>query len=532
MKKFTIAKRIIIGFVLGILITLGLGLEMYLNLGRIAKITETSNTLNQNSVAAIGYIQQIGTQVREFYSLTLKHRLTQDPALAASTLGMIRGGLENLNALTEKYEKTITSAHDKELLTAIKDARAPYASASVNVITSDPADVKGIMKVVDQELGPAYEKYITAINAAVEGQKMHTEESGTQIMSAVGRGRFAILAGLSIAVVISVLVSTLIVVGVRKTLSSVALDLGENSEKVHEVMDLINHSSSALARDTSRQAASLEETAASLEEMFTMTTGNSESALQAKELATTARTLAEHGAQDMSNMAVAMEATQAGGKEVAKIIKTIHEIAFQTNILALNAAVEAARAGDAGLGFAVVADEVRNLAQRSAAAARETEDKIQGAITKNAQSVEMSTKVSEVFDQILTNVRQLDEIAAKVSVASGEQSKGIEEIKRAVTEIEQVTMANSTNAEQGASAAEMLNSQVDSMNESLLKLQKLVGQVRNEQMKMDEIASSEAQQAIPLERATTSTSSGACSSHHRQASSKSPTKNEGEFVNF
>ena len=296
MKKFTIAKRIIIGFVLGILITLGLGLEMYLNLGRIAKITETSNTLNQNSVAAIGYIQQIGTQVREFYSLTLKHRLTQDPALAASTLGMIRGGLENLNALTEKYEKTITSAHDKELLTAIKDARAPYASASVNVITSDPADVKGIMKVVDQELGPAYEKYITAINAAVEGQKMHTEESGTQIMSAVGRGRFAILAGLSIAVVISVLVSTLIVVGVRKTLSSVALDLGENSEKVHEVMDLINHSSSALARDTSRQAASLEETAASLEEMFTMTTGNSESALQAKELATTARTLAEHGA--------------------------------------------------------------------------------------------------------------------------------------------------------------------------------------------------------------------------------------------
>ena len=127
----------------------------------------------------------------------------------------------------------------------------------------------------------------------------------------------------------------------------------------------------------------------------------------------------------MQAMTTAMEAIKVSSDDIAKIIKTIDEIAFQTNILALNAAVEAARAGEAGMGFAVVADEVRNLAQRSAQAAKETAAKIEGAIGKTAQGVEISAKVAQALNDIVAKVRQVDELVAEVASASREQTQGI-----------------------------------------------------------------------------------------------------------
>ena len=145
----------------------------------------------------------------------------------------------------------------------------------------------------------------------------------------------------------------------------------------------ITASSQSLAEGASEQAASLEETSASLEEMSSMTRHNAENAQKANELAKQARSAADKGVADMQAMNAAMEAIKNSSDDIAKIIKTIDEIAFQTNILALNAAVEAARAGEAGMGFAVVADEVRNLAQRSAQAAKETAGQIEGAISQD-----------------------------------------------------------------------------------------------------------------------------------------------------
>src|ERR1022692_3094256 len=127
----------------------------------------------------------------------------------------------------------------------------------------------------------------------------------------------------------------------------------------------------------------------------------------------------------MRTMIAAMEGIKVSSDETAKIIKTIDEIAFQTNILALNAAVEAARAGEAGMGFAVVADEVRNLAQRSAQAAKETAAKIEGSLTRTTQGVEISAKVAASLDEITAKVRQVDELVAEVSGASREQTEGI-----------------------------------------------------------------------------------------------------------
>jgi methyl-accepting chemotaxis protein len=177
----------------------------------------------------------------------------------------------------------------------------------------------------------------------------------------------------------------------------------------------------------------------------------------------------------MQAMAAAMNEIKVSSDDIAKIIKTIDEIAFQTNILALNAAVEAARAGEAGMGFAVVADEVRNLAQRSAQAARETAAKIEGAIAKTSQGVAINGKVASALAEILAKVRQVDELVGEVATASKEQSQGIVQVNMAVAEMDKVTQRNAASAQESASAALELNAQTQALRAVAIELQHLVG---------------------------------------------------------
>jgi methyl-accepting chemotaxis protein len=170
-----------------------------------------------------------------------------------------------------------------------------------------------------------------------------------------------------------------------------------------------------------------------------------------------------------------MDAIKVSSDDIAKIIKTIDEIAFQTNILALNAAVEAARAGEAGMGFAVVADEVRNLAQRCAQAAKETSGKIEGAIVKTGQGVDITGKVASALNEIVSKVRQVDELVTEVAGASREQTDGIAQINVAVGQMDKVTQSNAATAEESAAAAEELNSQAEVMKQSVAELLRLVG---------------------------------------------------------
>jgi len=272
---------------------------------------------------------------------------------------------------------------------------------------------------------------------------------------------------------ISVLVA-LIIRPVIKRLGQMAESLNRGSQQVNDSADLVSSASQSLAEGASEQAASIEETSASLEELSSMTKRNAENAQQANDLAKEARTAADRGTGDLTVMNSAMQAIKTSSNDIAKIIKTIDEIAFQTNILALNAAVEAARAGEAGMGFAVVADEVRTLAQRSAQAAKETAVKIEGAINNSTQGVQISTKVAAVLNDIATKVRQVDELVTEVASASREQTQGIAQINSAVGQMDKVTQANAANAEESAAAAEELNAQAGIMKQSVAELLRLV----------------------------------------------------------
>jgi methyl-accepting chemotaxis protein len=180
--------------------------------------------------------------------------------------------------------------------------------------------------------------------------------------------------------------------------------------------------------------------------MSGMTKRSAEHARSAKDLANRTRLSADASLADMREMERAMQGIRDSSIEVAKIIKTIDEIAFQTNILALNAAVEAARAGEAGLGFAVVADEVRNLAQRSAVAARETARQIADASQRSTEGHRISTKVSASLGGMATLTQELDTLIGEIATASQEQSEGITQVTSAVSSIDQVTQTNAAHA--------------------------------------------------------------------------------------
>jgi methyl-accepting chemotaxis protein len=261
---------------------------------------------------------------------------------------------------------------------------------------------------------------------------------------------------------------------VADSIKNIANRLMGGSEQVAAAANELSGQSQALAQGASQQAATIEETASGAEEMRNINQRNTESATKADEFAKLAQAAAERGTVDMRAMAAAVGAIDASSHDIGKIIKTIDEIAFQTNILALNSAVEAARAGEAGMGFAVVADEVRNLALRSAQAARETTGKIEGAVSNTASGVLLSGKVADSFRDITLRVRQMVEVASQVSGASARQAEGIGQINAALGVMNLVTQSTAANAEESAAAAEQLNAQAYSMRSSVSELLQLV----------------------------------------------------------
>lgn len=292
--------------------------------------------------------------------------------------------------------------------------------------------------------------------------------------ASLSRSTQIITFGVIAALLLSIGVAIALTRSITRPIRVVADALQSGAEQTASAAGQVSAASQSLAEGASEQAASLEESSASLEEMASLTRRNAETAVRVKELASQALQAGDTGSQDMQAMNTAMDAIKNSSADIAKIIKTIDEIAFQTNILALNAAVEAARAGEAGMGFAVVADEVRSLAQRCAQAARETATKIEDAVDKSAHGVQISGKVAASLQDIIAKARQVDELAGEVATASREQTQGIEEVSRAVADMDKVTQSNAAGAEESASASEELNAQADTLKEAVRDLKALV----------------------------------------------------------
>jgi methyl-accepting chemotaxis protein len=239
--------------------------------------------------------------------------------------------------------------------------------------------------------------------------------------------------------------------------------------EVHRGADEISSGNANLSQRTEEQSSSLEETASSMEEMTTTVKQNADNAGQANQLAMAARDQAEKGGSVVSQAVKAMADINDASKKIADIIGVIDDIAFQTNLLALNAAVEAARAGEQGRGFAVVASEVRSLAGRSATAAKEIKELIQDSVKKVEDGSVLVTQSGQTLEKIVASVKKVSDIVAEIAAASREQSSGIEQVNRAVMQMDELTQQNAALVEEATAASQAMAEQVRGLNEMLAR---------------------------------------------------------------
>ena len=285
---------------------------------------------------------------------------------------------------------------------------------------------------------------------------------------------YLILAAALLITIVGLLLAYFMSRSISRPIHHIIQELNQGAEQVASASQQVSSSSLSLAEGASEQAAAIEETSSSIEEMSSMTRQNAENARQADTLMGETNRVVDEANHSMEELNQSMKEIIRASEETAKIIKTIDEIAFQTNLLALNAAVEAARAGEAGAGFAVVADEVRNLAMRAAEAAKNTATLIEESVKKIKGGGTIVDKTNQSFAQVSTESKKIKQLVAEIAAASQEQAQGIEQINKAISEMDKVVQANAGSAEESASASEEMYAQSAQMKKFVNELAMLI----------------------------------------------------------
>ena len=474
MSTWTIPRRIVAGFITLFLIAVLLGA---LSLWRVVDINKNVVVIATNSVPSVVSLNRIiqnnmaGRRIVRQCVVDAAEGENSTAAAEAAFAAVAKDG----DKLCEDYMPLILSPQERSLFNTASAARDKLSAAALDVISRVSAgDLEAARAAIRGRMDAADQECMDRFNECIE---YNTGEAQSQVESARQKVKMSFIligASLLLALLLASLLGWSVIQSTVRALRSVSSSLESSAAQTATASGQLSSVSQALATGCSEQGSSVVQTSAALEEMSTMIRSTADNASRAKDLANQARTAAETGSRTMVAMNEAMTAIEVSSAEVAKIVKNIDEIAFQTNILALNAAVEAARAGEAGAGFAVVADEVRSLAQRSAAAARETADKIEAAIANSRHGSASCRRVGESLSEIAEKVTAADSLVAEIATAAREQTHGIKQIGMAMTQMDGVTRSNAARAEESSSAAAELNSQAHLMQESVDFLRSLV----------------------------------------------------------
>jgi methyl-accepting chemotaxis protein len=497
LKNMKIGARLGLGFAM--VIAAGMAVAIYGRLA-LADLDAELTLLAEDRVVKVNQLRDVKDNLNQIARSARNIIIMDDPAMMAAEVKTIAAARAANGELLEKLDTSIKSEKGRALLATLTQARAAYNPVVDETIKLGLANAPEAKDLLINKLRPVQSTYFRSLDDLVAFQvelmtaakKSASEKVDTASMVMLLVAAAAALGGALVAWRVSLSVTRPLHEAVQATdriaqgdlsqpivahstdevgrllaalrdmqasLAGVVGTVRSNADSVATASAQISQGNLDLSSRTEQQASSLQETAASMEQLGSAVSQNADNARQANQLAQGASAVAARGGDVVGQVVETMKGINDSSSKIVDIIGVIDGIAFQTNILALNAAVEAARAGEQGRGFAVVAAEVRSLAQRSSEAAKEIKRLITASVERVEQGSALVGEAGNTMQEVVTAIRRVTDIMGEISAASTEQSSGVAQVGEAVSQIDQVTQQNAALVEESAAAAESLNVQ-------------------------------------------------------------------------
>jgi methyl-accepting chemotaxis protein len=505
MKNFKISTRLfaLISILSALLVSIG-----SLGLFGLSQSTEALRDVYENRTEPLAQLAKIKDNMLRNRLVIANSQLRPDAVEVTKNSAEVEANIAEVNQVWTAFMATSHTTEEAKLAKEFVEARNKLLQEGIlpTIAAQRANDLDGASRLESEKIRPMWIPVRDGIDALIQ---LNIEEAKKAYEAAIARYhtiRIASVAAIAGGVLFAFIFGTMLVRGISRSLNqavnvSKAVAQGDLTHAIHvegkdeaaqlltalsamqsslvgivgqvrQGTDTIATASSQIAAGnmdlssrTEEQASSLEETAASMEEITSTVRQNADNARQANQMAVSASSVAVKGGSVVAQVVDTMGAINASSKKIVDIISVIEGIAFQTNILALNAAVEAARAGEQGRGFAVVAAEVRNLAQRSAAAAKEIKVLIDDSVSKVSEGSQQVAQAGKAMEEIVDSVKRVTDIMAEITAASQEQSQGIEQVNQAITQMDQVTQQNAALVEEAAAAAASLQEQAAGLSQ-------------------------------------------------------------------
>lgn len=474
-KQMTIGKKLMGSF--GVM----LATAVVLSIGAFWLVQSLTSQLN-SAVHVTARKQGLAGEIRSATAdmLAAENSLVlgsilQRPAAVSQAKQDFRSQASHIEEALNQYQPLVDAGNPPAALNALRQELSSVTRAHDDMLAFlDKQQFDMVQKTYDETVLPRVKQIDVQAENLVSQERERLTAASAAAASQTTRGVLLIVV-LFLASLGAGAVVLFVIRQINAQLRGLANEVGQGSRKLSNAAARVSNSSQTLAQYASEQAAALEETSASMEEMRSVTHKNNDNSRGTAELMNASMEVVGAAERTIREMSASMQEISASGEKITKVVKLIDDIAFQTKILSLNAAVEAARAGAAGAGFAVVAEQVGHLAQECAEAARSTAEMIDTTVAGVRDGSQKLGRAAEAIQEVVKHSGQVKVLVDEVHVGSQEQARGIDQVARAVTQMQQVTQKTASNAEEGAASGRELDANAERLGQLVLRMNAIVG---------------------------------------------------------